>query len=598
MASASSSDRRRVNRPRPLVPRHGDERGPASQPDGLLGEPDEPDLLGAVRAALRESHPIGLLALVSTALGSVDPRGEDPFAAARGEVPDRLDLDELVESFAGVRRTETSAILTALGELVTDDDLTAAIRSELATRPHQLPRWLRRLTPLSIDRAIEVTHTLGDGESVLVGARTSVGHDLTAIMMVDHNLGSVAKDGFVVPAPARDVVDHFADASGHDPDTAFAEIPPADARARLEEAIATGARTYPPFETDTWPHTRALVEWIVRHLPEGGTGYVRPEWTEADRQRLAERFLASEHAHGLDEEHAQLLDSVLWYGTDYGPGDPLRWSSTAVELILLDWLPRKVIADAGFLARAPELLRRLVQFGHAERGIRTELTADTLAAIDEHEDEYLDTIEQPRPQGPHALLAAMGVLDGDSWDDTGFPSLSELMRDSLRRTVGGEQALRDLDAEPLPDEVLDASGFPEPTRARVVEVAELVDACCDELLGREARTACRRFLGDLATADPEVLRRGRVDTAAAAVVWTVAKANRLLDRAVLPAKDLLAWFGLTGSVSQRAATMLRALGLPDYTAGTEIRLGTPRYLTAARRRGLIDARARYPAEEE
>jgi len=35
--------------------------------------------------------------------------------------------------------------------------------------------------------------------------------------------------------------------------------------------------TYPPPESDTWPASRALVERLLRRLPGGGKGYVRPE---------------------------------------------------------------------------------------------------------------------------------------------------------------------------------------------------------------------------------------------------------------------------------------------------------------------------------
>jgi hypothetical protein len=79
----------------------------------------------------------------------------------------------------------------------------------------------------------------------------------------------------------------------------------------------------------------------------------------------------------------------------------------AVEIILDDWIPRKIVADPVYLSKAPELLRAFVRFCHAERGIRTELTRDTLAAVDVYEPDYQRTIRSPRLQGPMALLAAM-----------------------------------------------------------------------------------------------------------------------------------------------------------------------------------------------
>ena len=46
------------------------------------------------------------------------------------------------------------------------------------------------------------------------------------------------------------------------------------------------------------------------------------------------------------------------------------------------------------------------------------MTDETLAAVDEWEPEYQRVIRSPRPQGPMALLAAMGVLgDEKPWED-------------------------------------------------------------------------------------------------------------------------------------------------------------------------------------
>ena len=129
----------------------------------------------------------------------------------------------------------------------------------------------------------------------------------------------------------------FFQATTDDPDVAFTDLDPADARARITEAIELGAITVPPLETDTWPACRPLVEWMVGLLPDGGTGYVRPEWPDEARQALAERFFASPFGAGLDDaDRRGLLESLVWFGADYGPGDPLRWSPVAVEMLMAD----------------------------------------------------------------------------------------------------------------------------------------------------------------------------------------------------------------------------------------------------------------------
>jgi hypothetical protein len=255
-----------------------------------------------------------------------------------------------------------------------------------------------------------------------------------------------------------------------------------------------------------------------------------------------------------------------------------------VEILLADWIPRKIVADFAYLAKAPAVLRGLIRFSHAERGIRAELTDETLDAVDQWEPEYQATIRSPRLQGPEALLAAVGVLDPEEY-------LDSVELDELRRAVGGARALDELDDAPLPDEPFAEDRVPADVRNRVAEVRELVDRCCDALLDVEQRTAARRLLAAVAEGDPAIFRRrGRAETAAAAICWLVAKANRSLARGGLAAQDLLGWFGVR-SASQRSAPMLAAIGVDPHRLG-ELELESPVYLTAARRRQLIADRDR------
>ena len=548
--------------------------------------------------ALTDDHPLSLLAQASTLLAVVDPRNRDPFERP-GEGPPRLDWDVFLATLFEVERRETTALLTAFVEMTPDELAAARIRRELATRDDLLPSWLVGLSDVEAYRAVEMVHVLGDGDNVMLGVRFPAGHELTVVVYIDHNLGTVVKDAFVVPGSVAELIDFMREKSDDDPDTVWDDLDAADARARITEGIEAGAMTVPRFETDTWPACRPLVEWIARLLPSGGRGYVRPEWDDDAQAALTARFLASPFAAGLDDDQVELLDQVLWFATGYGPGDPLRWSPVAVELLLVDWIPRKIVAGASYLSKAPDLLRAFIAFCHAERGIRPLLTEQTLAAVDHYEPEYQRTIRSPRPQGPEALLAAMGVLDPDGpWampDDEPL-DYRELMLDTLRRAVGGEAALDDLDDRSLPNEDFDWNAIPPDIRATVDEVLVLCDRCCDELLDGEYRTACRRFLTIVASGDPSVFRRrARTDTAAAAVCWIIGKANALFTPSGggLLVKDLMAHFGLhQGGVSQRATTMLRAGGFStDHYRGID--LATPELLVSSRRRSILEHRDRY-----
>lgn len=199
---------------------------------------------------------------------------------------------------------------------------------------------------------------------------------------MDHNLGTVVTDAFVMDDNLDHVLRHWhvADGSGgsEDPDP-----PLAQARGRLAEAIESGARTSPSLGSETWPRCRPLVEWLVSMMPPGCTGYERPQWSAEDLADLTDRFARSPHAADLSEGEVGLADLFIDLATKHGPGDPLRRSPTSVEL-LLEWRPATVHAAPASLGAAPEVLRAVVLFSHAERGVARDLPAQTLGSIEAH----------------------------------------------------------------------------------------------------------------------------------------------------------------------------------------------------------------------
>lgn len=618
---------------------------PRAQPHERSGRlytpPSRPrgDLLSEIRGRLR-GEPLDLLGFVSTLVCALDPRTPTPFARRQrdqdaGPVGELGELVELVESFAGVDRIETTALLAAISVLAPDELLRARTRRAAATRTHPLPPWLAHLDAARAGRAMEMTHVLGDGDDLIVeldlpGAPR--GGTLSVVVYVDHNLGSVAKDGFVVPEPMDELVAYMKTHTEAPADTTWQEVDRADARAMITGAVDGGAMVVPRLESDTWPECRPIVEWVARLLPGGGNGYGRPEWDDAAKKALTEAFFGSPMAAGLrDRRSRELFESILWFATDYGPGDPLRWSPVSVEILLADWIPRKILAPAALLSEAPDVLRAFIRYAHARRGIRAGLTAETLAAVDQLEPEYQHAIRTPRPQGPLALLAAVGALGpqglrgrsggpdewGGEWGEDAFADEDDVedleddleddlfhdparfLRETLSRAVGGDDALATLDDLALPDEPFAWDGIADDIAPKVAEVLAVCDRCCDELLDVEYRTACRRFLARAARGGPHVFRRrGRADTAAAAVCWTVGKANELFSPSGggMYAKDLLAHFGLAqGSVSQRAATLMKAAGIEGrygYYPAWDVALGDPGLLVSGRRRRIMERRDR------
>ena len=73
-----------------------------------------------------------------------------------------------------------------------------------------------------------------------------------------------------------------------------------------------------------------------------------------------------------------------------------------------------------------------------------------------------------------------------------------------------------------------------------------------------------------------------------------ANANCLFEGGGLMVRDLMGWFGVSANTpSQLGKPMLAALGVdPTELAYSELDLGSPDYLTAARRADIIEFRDR------
>jgi hypothetical protein len=539
-----------------------------------------------LRRGLRSDDPLELLAHVSGMLTAVDPRSRNPF----GHDEPKIGLDDLVESFVGTDFAETTAALTVIGVLTSDRQLAKRLDAVLSTRRQPMPPWLTVLDRAEITGVSMTTHVLGDGDDYFIEATLPTGEALTALVYVDHNLGTVVKDAFIIPDRLAVVLDRVEE-SMVDPDQTIEDVAPAKVRAIVSDAIDHGARMYPPLESDSWPACRPIVEWLTRMLPEGGSVPQRPEWSEAALAALRDDFFASPYGQALDnDDERSLLESLNWFGTDYGPGDPLRWSPVNVEIVLADWVPRKIMAEPAYLSKLPDLLRAFIRYCHAHRGLREMHTQETLAAVDHWEPEYQRVIRSDRPQGPAALLA--GLFDQSEPD----PTVDEIMLESLDRAVGGRFALMNLEDTPLPDEPFEWAGIPDDIHGRVQEVLDLCDRCADDLLDVEHRTAMRRFLSRAAAAKPAIFRRkGAPGRGAAAVAWVIAKANKTVANywGGLEVQELLAWFGVKGSVSARAEPLLRAVGVDPHWRFGAMDLGAPDLLVAQRRRGIIEQRDQY-----
>jgi hypothetical protein len=163
-----------------------------------------PDLLTDVGRALADPDPLNLLSMVSMLLCITDKRQENPFVQSDHSRPT---LGELVESFIGVPCPETTALLAVIAAMSDCDDvLHARIRRELNARPAPEVDWLAGLSTPRVDRVVRMSHELGDGDDLMIAAWLADGHEFTCVVYIDHNVGTLVKDAFVLPASAAEVV--------------------------------------------------------------------------------------------------------------------------------------------------------------------------------------------------------------------------------------------------------------------------------------------------------------------------------------------------------------------------------------------------------
>jgi hypothetical protein len=354
-------------------------RPPLYVPDQARAEFTE-HLTRALRAGTDSPAPGSLLTTASMLLGITDG-GSDPSSATA----------TLVRGLTRWNRPECSAGALAMATLIGDGGLRREVRRDAADRGHPLPRWLVELHRAEpVVRAVELSTVFRAADELVVGVTVPGGHCLTAVVRVDNELGFRVVDGRLYAQPLDAVVERAADDG--DPDVRMRDVAPADARARLIAALRDPDLDTLSGMNTPWQQLRPLVRWLVTVLPDGGDATVPTVGDDIDLDDVVAGFLASPWGRpwvrgGLPE----LVEAVVGDGLGNGLGDPLLWAPHHVGR-LLDRESSALDHDLLDTDRAPEVLRDLIRYGHAERGLRAGLTDHALAAVDRHAGPYLAAV--------------------------------------------------------------------------------------------------------------------------------------------------------------------------------------------------------------
>ena len=323
---------------------------------------------------MEAGHPIDIVMLASSLIAGLDPDARTPDDEAPGRLPQP---EEFVRMFLDSSDPRLHVLAWTVARLLPDSRLHHAV--DAALDPDTVPTWLLPLADAEVVAAWQTTDPLRDSTDIVVSLR--VGEtDLTVIGLVDFNSDGALKDGFVVPAPLTAVQEALS-ASGETGMEAWV-LAPADARTWLVDAIAVGRTADPPFESDSWPQARPLVEWALRLCPPGGQGWMRREWSAADIEEVVSEFAsAPEGAVVADPaERAVLVDALHGLARDTS-ADPRLISAVRIELGLGFLWPTTLHHDVDTLLGLPDLLGPYVRWAHGRRGIPADDTEQALAAI-------------------------------------------------------------------------------------------------------------------------------------------------------------------------------------------------------------------------
>ncbi len=526
MTRSPDDDRRRRHRQQQRGPQR---RRPPS--DGLAA------LTHPIAVALAAGHPLDLLAEASGLLEVLEERqtlervlqsGAGASRAPSHAVPSRT---EFLASLIEVDLPETTALLTVFQHLSPHELERRTIARAVAARNHPLPAWLGQLGEVRVGGVLEARDVFGDAVQYMLEVDWPDGTPITVIALINANQGHALADALVLPGPLSDL----ADLAGAVDGLTIADADPADARARVEAAIAR-VEQGDPLETDAWPMARPLVEWAFRLLPTGGAEFPAFEPDAAGAAALVADFAASPQARGLDWPVARRIAGHLCRFAADNCGDPLRWSPAKVAQLLTGWWVHETDPGADADAALPDVVKAFVRFCGTRTGLPPRAIRETVEAVDALTPDYRRLFLPAEP--PPAAS-----------------SVSLTMRQILADEVGGVNILDALDDRPLPDEPFDWGGLPQDIHAKVGAVLALFDAAADEVFDVEFRTAGRRLLAHLARVRPEIFRRRSSDaTAACAIAQLIATVNSL----EVTQKSIAEWFGLSSAPSSRVATFAAA----------------------------------------
>src|ERR671915_510861 len=352
-------------------------------------------------------------------------RGREPGASPESlatDLPREIPPGGRRSGRAGVRALERAgdwralAVLSAVAAVGTERLASAArtAADRLVAAGVGDPPWSDELGSMRGRCAAVVRdEVFDDAVNVLVEFERA-GHDPYVVgVLIDHNLGGIAKDLLVGPTLGeyKEGMSQIPEGVSGTGLLCFEERGLGEAAARCGEALWRTEHTLDPPVSDDFDSQVAAVAAHLGVLPDDGETYEPAEISDSQRQAALDGFLASPEAEpfrGRDDS-VDLATLAIDYCADYveGEGRPLRWSPVVVELFMTWFLPRRVVREGAFFERTvPEVLPAWVRYAGTARGIAEAATEEAVAAIAAFRDEMLALVDDESAWGPGKALAA------------------------------------------------------------------------------------------------------------------------------------------------------------------------------------------------
>ncbi|HUO74578.1 MAG TPA: plasmid pRiA4b ORF-3 family protein [Solirubrobacteraceae bacterium] len=335
-----------------------------------------------------------------------------PFPDAVEVDPALLFGEPLVTRLATFGDSAAMVALASLAEV--DGGELGVLAAELlagSTPVAGVPRWVEQIGASEVVGAAVMSEAVfDDARTVLLESRHPDGETMVVGVLIDRNLGGLAKDVLLAESIEQVAGAMGRYSSGEEAELELERIEPGVAAGLIRAAIARTDMTWdPPVDEDFWSGRALALLRVDQTL-----GVVEPpelaELSSEERDRLRDEFLSSPEGRGFapDGDEAWVASLAIDFCAGYTDGDPLRWSPVVVELFMADWIPRKVLATPELLDRLPAALDAWVRFAARRRGIPDWAANETRESIVEWVEEMVDAALDPAVGGPSKqfLLAA------------------------------------------------------------------------------------------------------------------------------------------------------------------------------------------------